>query len=372
MIMKIGFDAKRAFNNHTGLGNYSRFVIAGMANQFPQHQFYLFTPKIKVEFIDAFASFKNITIVQPKGVAGKMAHSFWRSFLIPSILNKLGIDVYHGLSNELPANIKQFKGKKVVTIHDLIFLRYPQYYKAIDRKIYNVKFKQACVNADLVVAASKQTATDIIKYYHTSPQHVLVGYQNCHPQFSTSITQTKLDEVMLKYELPQQFVLCVGTIEERKNQLLVLKAFKAAGIDAHLIFVGKQTAYANQLHNYISASGLQNVKFIEGASFEDFPAFYKMAKLFVYASEFEGFGIPVLEALKCGTTAVVSNTSSLVEVGGGAVYYFDVNHTEDLTTAIKKAYVTPISPIKLFEQADKFNTPDLMEQLMMFYKQLAV
>lgn len=368
--MKIGFDAKRAFNNQTGLGNYSRFVIEGMLQHFPNDTFYLFTPKIKPEFSGLFSAYKNAIVITPQQIWGKTFQALWRSTAITGLLNKLGVDVYHGLSNELPTNINKFKGKKLVTIHDLIFLRYPQYYKPIDRKIYQTKFKQACLDADVIVAASKQTAADVQTYYQQPAAKLAVVYQNCAPQFSEQRSKETLLQQAAKYQLPQHFILCVGTIEERKNQLAVLKAFHQSGLNTALVFVGKQTPYANKLHNYVNEYQLQQqVMFIEGASFSDFPAFYQLAKVVVYASEFEGFGIPVLEALRSGATAVVAKTSSLVEVGGEAVYYVEANDETAFANALLQAFQQPIDKEKIEQQLHHFETPLLMQQLRALYQQ---
>jgi glycosyltransferase involved in cell wall biosynthesis len=365
--LRIAFDAKRAFNNHTGLGNYSRFVIKGMLDTYPQHMFYLCTPSIKPEYQDLFSEYANVKIVSPQNFLGKTFKALWRTFGVTGILNKLEVDVFHGLSNELPANINKFKGKKVVTIHDLIFLRYPHYYKSIDRRIYKRKFLQACVDADVVVAASHQTAKDIESFLGIDANKIKVVYQNCDEQFEVKLTTEKLKIVCKKYNLPEQYFVSIGTIEPRKKQLLVLQAFHQSNTNNHLVFVGKQTEYAQQLHQYINQYNLTNkVHFIEGAAFDDFPALYQYAQMAIYASEFEGFGIPVLEALRSSIPVAVANSSSLTEVGGDAVLYF--NNQEELTEILKNAHQTPINAEKVQNQLAKFSPKALIDQIMGIYK----
>ncbi len=365
-ILKIGFDAKRAFNNHSGLGNYARFVIGGLIKLYPQHQFYLFTSSIKPEFENIFTHHKNVHVITPQSFLGKTFKALWRTYSVVTLLNKLGVNVYHGLSNELPADIKKFKGKSIVTIHDLIFLRYPNYYKKIDREIYNSKFLNACKNANLIVAASKQTAHDIEYYYHTSPQKIKVVYQNCDIQFATKLTQEAVKNINTKYKLPDNYIVCIGTIEERKQQLMVLQAFHQSTANCNLVFVGKQTPYVNLLKNYIHQHQLGNkVQFIEGASFNDFPAFYQGASLAVYASEFEGFGIPVLESLRSGVNVAVANTSSLTEVGGNAVQYFE--NAAQLTQLFNNINNLRVDEVEINLQLKKFETETLLHQLMDVY-----
>ena len=365
--LKIAFDAKRAFNNHTGLGNYSRFVIKGMLDAYPQHVFYLFTPTVKAEYASLVDGYANVHIISPQNILGKTFKALWRTFGVTGILNKLGVDVYHGLSNELPANIKSFRGKSIVTIHDLIFLRYPQYYKPIDRRIYKRKFLQACVDADVVVAASAQTASDIQSFLGIDAQKIQVVYQNCDKQFDQKLTNEELEVVRNKYQLPSSYFISIGTIEPRKKQLLVLQAFHQANVNAHMVFVGKQTEYAQQLHQYINQNNLTNrVHFIEGAAFEDFPALYQNAQMAIYASEFEGFGIPVLEAMRSGINVAVANTSSLTEVGGDAVLYFDT--CEELVVILKNAQQTIINQGKVQNQLAKFSPKVLLAQLLNAYQ----
>ncbi len=365
--LKIAFDAKRAFNNHTGLGNYSRFVIKGMLDAYPQHVFYLFTPSVKAEYASLVDGYANVHIISPQNILSKTFKALWRTFGVKGMLNKIGVDVYHGLSNELPANIKSFKGKSVVTIHDLIFLRYPQYYKPIDRRIYKRKFLHACVDADVVVAASAQTASDIQSFLGIDAQKIQVVYQNCDEQFNQQLTNQELDKVRLRYRLSSPYFICIGTLEPRKKQLLVLQAFHQANTNANLVFVGKQTEYAQQLHQYINQNNLTDrVHFIEGAAFEDFPALYQNAQMAIYASEFEGFGIPVLEAMRSGVNVAVANTSSLTEVGGDAVLYFET--CDELSKIFKNAHQTSINQGKVQNQLAKFSPKPLLDQLMAIYK----
>jgi glycosyltransferase involved in cell wall biosynthesis len=341
-------------------------VIKGMLDAYPQHVFYLFTPSIKLAFAKLFEGYTNVHVISPQNIFGKIFKAFWRTFSVTGKLNKLGVDVYHGLSNELPANIKSFKGKSVVTIHDLIFLRYPQYYKIIDRLIYKRKFTKACIDAKVIVAASEQTASDIQFFLGIDSRKIKVVYQNCDEQFDKKIARQELDTVRKKYDLTASYFICIGTIEPRKKQLMVLQAFHQSNLNKHLVFVGKQTNYAEDLHQYINQSQIaEKVHFIEGADFADFPALYQNASMAIYASEFEGFGIPVLEAMRSDVNVALANTSSLTEVGGDAVHYFETS--EQLTALFKIADSLPINHGKVQIQLAKFSPQVLIAQLMRVY-----
>jgi len=371
--MRIGFDAKRAFNNPTGLGNYSRFVIAGMIKYFPQHEYFLFTTSIKSEFENFIIPSENVKIISPESILGKAFPSLWRTYSISEMCNELKLDVFHGLSNELPVGIEKFSGKKIVTIHDLIFLRYPDYYNNIDRYIYTKKFKYACANADVVVAASMQTKNDIVQFFNPDERKIEVGYQNCDDRFSETANENTRNGIRSKYELPENYILCVGTIEPRKNQLTVLKAFHRVGAkNLKLVFVGKQTDYAKQLTDFVTKNNLEGrVIFLPYVDQDELPVIFQMAKIFVYASEFEGFGIPLLEGLRSGVPVIAANTSSLPEVGGDAAHYFKVDDptelSEKMRLIIENNELQNSMIAKGKEQAAKFESKILMTQLAGIY-----
>ena len=156
--MKIGFDAKRAFHNKTGLGNYSRSVIQSIAKIRNNDQLYLMTPSLNKQNFNIKNT--NINIVQPSLYINK---TYWRLKGMNKQLNNTPIDIYHGLSNELPYGITV---KSVVTIHDLLFLKYPQFYNYFDRNIYHIKSKIACQSANKIIATSQQTKNDIIRFFN--------------------------------------------------------------------------------------------------------------------------------------------------------------------------------------------------------------
>lgn len=146
--MKIAFDAKRITHNATGLGNYSRFVVNSLSASFPEHTYQLYTPgKGKEALRKRIEERPNVSFHYPEGRFDKLFPSLWRTSGLTATLRKERVDLFHGLSNEIPMNLKQNGIPAVVTIHDLIFLRYPQLYKPIDRSIYTYKFKQACLRS---------------------------------------------------------------------------------------------------------------------------------------------------------------------------------------------------------------------------------
>lgn len=335
MALRIGFDAKRAVSNNTGLGNYSRLVIDVLSEYYPDGEYWLYAPKIKENpRLSELLLRKNVGLHAPATASGRALSSLWRVGRgLVGDFERDGVDIFHGLSNELP--LAHTDVPTVVTIHDLIFRYYPHCYKPIDRKIYDYKFRKACESATHVIAVSECTKRDIVRDYGISPDKISVIYQGCHRNFRRKCDTSEIEAVRSRYELPQgRFVLYVGSIEERKNALLAVKALRNLPADIKLVLVGRETKYAGLIHDYVSAHGLENRVLFRRISFTDLPAAYQMASTFVYPSRYEGFGIPILEAL-CSSTPVVAATGScLEEAGGKSSIYVHPDDDEALARAL--------------------------------------
>ncbi len=322
--MRIGYDAKRAFNNHTGLGSYSRMVIKSMLAFHPEHEYSLFTPKTDIEFSPLKSNLSlNVTVYTPEKAAHRLFHPYWRSVKVGSLIQNAQLDVFHGLSHELPLGLKKKGIKTVVTIHDLIFMRYPEWYPRLDRYFYKRKFLAACQEADVIVAISEQTAEDIIQYFNISPEKIRVIYQDVLPEFRTPLVSSFEKEFLSKLAVDPGYILSVGSFEERKNQKRLLKAYAQLPVDRPpLLLVGRKNRYWKQLESLINELGIQSeVHVVDQVDVEGLKVLYKHAKFTAYISIFEGFGLPVLESLVCGTPVLAANNSCLEEVGGAAAFY---------------------------------------------------
>lgn len=334
-MLNIGFDAKRLFNNFTGLGNYSRTLLRDLASNFPEEAYFLYTPKVtKLKSTSIFLNSPEFQVKYPP----RHKKILWRSLGIKKMLKKHDIEVFHGLSHEIPFGIQNTGIKSVVTIHDLIFRHYPDQYKTIDNFIYNTKFKYSCDHADKVIAISESTKKDIMEFYGTDPGKIEVVYQSCHNQFKSEKPEGEINEIVEKYNLPQNFMLYVGSVIERKNLLNIVKAMKnlPGHLSPHLVVVGEGGNYKNKVHEFLAKEQMDNqVSFIKPA-FEELPALYQKASLFVYPSVYEGFGIPVIEAAFSHTPVVTSNVSSLPEAAGPDALQIDPYSIEALTEALEK------------------------------------
>lgn len=367
--LKIGFDGKRAVNNLTGLGNYSRFIIESLAKKFPSQQYFIYSPKV-AEKLRALPllSLSDVRLELPKS-----SKFLWRALGIKKQLLADQIDIYHGLSHEIPFGLQQTNVKSVVTIHDLIFLRKPHYYKFIDRKIYEWKSRYACRNADRIIAISEKTKLDIIELYRIAPEKIDVVYQGCDETFKIKANSKKLAEVKNRYQLPDTFILSVGTIEERKNLNLVIEALAQAQTSVPLVVVGKPTPYLDEVKHTIAKHQLQNrVLFLHNVTFEDLPAVYQLANLFVYPSFYEGFGIPIIEAINSNLPVIAATGSCLEEAGGRDSIYVSPTQPNELAKAIDNVLsdenFRQMMVSKSLAYVQKFNNDLVAEQVMECYK----
>lgn len=320
--MKIGFDGKRFFHNASGLGNYSRDLLRILARHLPQNQYVLFDRKDSGRGQDILSapnvSFSPLT----PGI-------FARQLQMGRDACAADCDIFHGLSGELPLRWGNRKIRKVVTIHDLIFRIYPEYYNFFDREIHFRKFRNAALAADVVVAISEQTKADIVHYLNIPENKIRVIYQGCSHLFKTPYSREEMNRVKNKYNLPEKFLLNVGTVEERKNGLSIAKAIRDT--DLPLVFIGRETAYANAIRN---VSLPRQVRFLKDVSNEELAVIYRLATLFIYPSVYEGFGIPVIEALFSGTPVITNREGVFREAGGPSTVYADVQNISDLRTKI--------------------------------------
>ena len=320
----IGFDAKRIVRNGTGLGSYGRTLVNDLA-RLPL-ELRLYAPDAgRDDLRQQVAVRDNVLFRYPR-----TSHftSYWRTHGIVDDLLRDGVQLFHGLSGELPIGIRKSGIRSVVTIHDLIFLRHPEYYHWLDTKIYAWKFRQTIREADHIIAISECTKRDIIEYGHVAEDKITVIYQSCAPRFSGQVPGDRANA---------RYLLSVGSIEARKNILLAVKALSYLPADLSLIIVGKHTAYTDEVTAYAAAHGLApRVRVMHGISDDELPALYAGAEAFVYPSRYEGFGIPIIEAINSGLPVVACTGSCLEEAGGPDSLYVDPDDEQGMAAAIRQ------------------------------------
>lgn len=224
-----------------------------------------------------------------------------------------------------------------MTIHDLIFRKFPECYSAIDREIYDYKFRNAAVNATRVLAISECTKRDLINEYDINPERIDVVYQGCHAQFKRTPTQEEIDSVKTRYGLDRPYILSVGTVERRKNQIMPVRGVRGLPDDFDVVLVGRHTSYVKEIQQYIRQYNIADrVKFLDNVPFADLPALYAGAFCSSCTSRYEGFGIPVIESLAVGTPVIVATGSCLEEAGGPDIPAVDPDDVEEWVNTVKE------------------------------------
>lgn len=370
---RIGFDAKRLFNNFTGLGNYSRTLVRNLVYYHPDFAYFLYTPKIqKNPDTRVFLNSPAYSVHTP----GRLERPIWRSYRIRQPLKQHKISLFHGLSNEIPFGLDHLSVKKVVSVHDLIYKHFPHHYPFIDRQIYELKTKYACRHSDSIIAISESTKADLINFYGLPEDKITVIYQTCAEDFFQEKSTALIEKVSKKYQLPREYMLYVGSITERKNLLGILRAMRLLPKDMELplVIVGSGRQYLKEVQQFIAREKLeQYVHFIRPEN-EDLPFIYQKAKLFIYPSFYEGFGIPIIEALFSRTPVISSNCSSMPEAAGPGSMLIDPHDAGTIAQAIDQVLTdtefqeSMIS--KGYDYAQRFRPEPITMELVDLYQSL--
>lgn len=368
--MKIGFDAKRIYHNSTGLGNYGRDVIRMLIDHQASADLVLLNPKPTSRILNFDT--KAVTEINPRGI-WRFLRGLWRIWGLKSQLKSEHLDIFHGLSGEIPHFSKSNQTKWLVTIHDLIFLTHPQFYNPIDVLIYKWKQGYACRKANHIIAISHQTKRDIIRFFKINPNKITVVYQGCHEAFKRSFLPSELTQLREQLQLPSEFILNVGTIQERKNAIALLKAIKDTPYCA--VFVGGEKKYAKKVHAYVRKNQMQEqVYFIKGLDMLSLAKLYRCATIFCYTSIYEGFGIPIIEALFSGLPVVCHHEGVFSEAAGPDAIYLDVNDETKLKAELSQLMQNPNKRAIMSERglnfAQRFKDEQVVCELIKVYKKL--
>ena len=372
--MIVGLDAKRIVRNGTGLGSYGRTLVNDLLRRGDSElELRLYAPDegkdtLRGQIIEG-ATFCYPT-AKLSGTMGALRKAWWRSKGIIKDLQRDGVNVFHGLSGELPMGLRKTGIPGVVTIHDLIFLRHSEYYHWLDTKIYEWKFRQTLREAAHIIAISERTRQDIIELGGAEyADRISVIYQSFSPRFTKEISASKKAEVKQRYELPARYVLNVGTIERRKNLMLVAEALDLLPKDIHLVVVGRKTAYAEELPKS------DRIHLLSGVPDDDLAAIYAMGEVFAYPSRYEGFGIPIIEAIATGLPVVACTGSCLEEAGGPHCRYVDPDNptemAEALQMSLRGAYDREQRIAQSREYIKRFEGRDVAGQVAEIYKTLS-
>jgi glycosyltransferase involved in cell wall biosynthesis len=340
--MNIGLDAKRIFFNNSGLGNYGRRFYRALAKNPEGDHFLLYSPRHVAEtnpYRGEIDKTNSEIIIPDNPLFKTLGGSPWRSGLINSRLKKDQIGIYYGLSNEIPFGGKNSGIVKVVIIHDLIFLRFPQLYPGIDVFFYKQKTRYAAKNADRIIAVSEQTKRDIVEFYHVPEEKISVIYPCSDPIFYNGQTVDSSGFFNPK----RKYIISIGAITPRKNLMKTVQAFNMVRdkYDLDLVVIGTAVGlgkeYLKSVMSFISENHFsERVHFLKSVPYHYVPDLCRKAELMVYPSQFEGFGMPIVEGLFSGIPVITSRGGCFPEAGGDAAVYVNPDEFDEIAGWIEK------------------------------------
>ncbi len=359
--MRIGIDFTSAARERAGIGRYARELVRALSRLDRGNRYRLFVPRDAHADLLAFPWPPNFSIVRAP-LTERMLAALWQRARIPlPIESFIGpVDVFYSPDFLLPPTRARHR---LVTVHDLSYVRLPECFPAVLKRYLDRAVPRSLKQADLILADAESTRRDLLDVYRLAPDKVEVLYSGVDARFGSHVDGATRARVMEKYKLERPYLFSVGTVQPRKNYVRLIKAFSLLAPKAtplSLVISGGNGWMFDEVYQTAEQLGLRDrVKFLGFTPDEDLPALYAMAALFAYPSLYEGFGLPVAEAMACGTPVVCSNTSSLPEVGGDAVLYFDPCDVDGMAKVIDAALPDPTLCTKLrtkgLEQVKQFS-----------------
>ena len=356
-VIKIGLDAQHIVSNGAGRGSYGRTLVGGLATTDDSLDLSLYAPDSgRDDLRQQIAEGDCARFCYPRGpqLLGK---SHWQQHGIVGQMSRDGIEVYHGLAGELPKGLGKAGIRSVVTIHDMLFMRQPEYFSKAEVKRLTSAFQHVIAEADHIVAVSEEVLCDICRFGEIDDSRVSVVYPDCAPRFTTDIHCSRLWQARDRYDLPDRYILSVGTIEERKNQLQAVKALHHLPEDVSLVIVGRSTPYADEIWEYQHSNGLPTrVVMLHDVPDAHLPAIYRMAEAFVYPSRYEGFALPIVEAIRTGIPVVACTGAGMEEAGGPHSLYVAPDDDAAMADALAQVLIGTPGRDARIEQSLAFAT----------------
>src|SRR3954469_24382860 len=317
--MRIAFDGTALRPGRTGGGYYTEHLLHHLAQTATNDELIVISNRA----IDTTSLLpQRVRIATPPRRVPRLV---WMQTLAVTALREVEADVVH-FTNGMVRLMSPVP--TVVTIHDMSLRLYPRYHPARRVILNRPLVDLAARRADAIIAPSESAKRDIVRLYDLDPDRVHVVYEAAAPSFTRVRDTSELERVRARYGLGERIVLYVGTIEPRKNLPTLIEAFAArrrsGELPHQLVCVGPYGWLSRGIDEQIKGADLADaIKFTGYVPFEDLPAIYSLAEMFVYPSMYEGFGLPVVEAMACGVPVITGPTASLSEIGGGAIVEVD-------------------------------------------------
>jgi glycosyltransferase involved in cell wall biosynthesis len=365
--MRIGIDVGILREKARGVGFYLINLLDKFSQITIEDSFYLYSPRSTLYNFGKRQNWHNRFGTIP------MPGSFWLQTQGKRYVTKDKIEMFYGPAHLLPLRLSK-NIKTVLAVHDLVSVYYPNTMANYNRFIHNIFFKPSIKSADHIITMSEYTKQSIIDCFSISSDKITVIYEGVSEKFRPHQKEEILS-VLARYQIKSPYILSVGTLEPRKNYMVLLKAFKQLNSNFDLVIVGKKGWKSQEIFDTISELQLHNrIKILGYVDDNDMPYLYNGAEVFVFPSVYEGFGLPVLEALACGVPTISSNASSLPEIGGEAVKYFNPNSIDDLQKKMQDVLDSSEVKRTLREkgiiQAQKFNWEDTARKTLTILKDI--
>ena len=347
-MLTIAFESKRLFDSLTGFGTYGRTMISDLANYFPENRYILVAhePYSVLSKQPTFCSPEVRRIVNLDAVdimfppdRGKY---YWKVVGAKRKFRREKVNLYHGLTQQIPRSIRGANIPKILSVHDLIYKNYPnlcinEQGIADNLDYHDNQLRKACTASDRIIAVSESTKQDLVDCFSIRPEKINVIYPACDSRYNERISEDQKSQIKSKYGLPEKYLLYVGSMTERKNLLSIVKAMRILPPDDRLslVIIGQRTLYTDTVLTYAEDHDLiQSLVFPDNVTTKDLPAVYQGAEIFIYTSLYEGFGMPILEALASGLPVITSNVSSMPEAAGPNSRLVNPDCSEEIATGI--------------------------------------
>lgn len=372
----FGLDVSVLVDPHkTGIAVYTYELIKALIKLNNKDKFVIFglSPRAAFENLNSL-EFRNYSNVEMKiykmpARAFRYAFLFWQKIGYPNIEKFTGpVDLFHSFNWYLPP---QKSGKAVATVFDMTSILFPDWHQEKTVQLDSLRLNRIKEKADLVVTISENSKRDFLKLSPKSRVEVI--YPAVSENFKVQIDQSKIKKVLAKYNLTPEYFLSVATLEPRKNIVSLIEAYLKSNLPNKLVLVGGVGWKSGEIKDY----QFQHPEKIIVTGFvpdEDLPHLYSQALCLVYPSFYEGFGLPVLEAMQCGIPVITSKVSSLPEVGGKAVFYIDPHNLNSIKESMLRIYHEENLRKKMikegFKQSTKFSWQKSAEKLNKLYQVL--
>jgi len=367
--MKIGIDARLLERKMTGIGRYLAGILKYISKVDKDNEYFLFSIGRLKDYEEK--GFKVVFPGKKNLISSKVYSPIWLNFVLPKFLEKYKIDLFFEPNHFLP--IRNIKSKSVIVVHDLFHKIEKSYHPFYYREYVNLFLPRSIRKSDAIIAVSENTKKDIIKFYNVSDEKIHVIYEAADEVFRPrDLNVEQKTGLISKYDLPENFILYVGAIENRKNIMGILKIgdiLQKLKKDIRIVLIGGPGFGFQQICQEIKKR--KNIYWLNYVENKDLPYIYNLAKIFLFPSFYEGFGLPPLEAMQSGVPVLASNTSSLPEVVGEGGMMHDPKDYEgfvkDIIKLLKDKNFYDKTRNKGINQAKKFNWEETSKQIVAIF-----